>query len=154
MRCVRCALRLDAITEHPQYHWTLIVLDNNVEATLMRNKLGAKLTLMVAFAAVWYLCGPFFWAYNTYQHIDHTLISYAEFLSLYVPELAVGAVFLLCLPMIFLRPRFAVAGLLFAAILMPILEFTFGSPATAWPPSMLFLLFLSWRIRAANARQA
>ena len=111
----------------------------------MRNQLGAKLTFMVALAAVWYLICPFVWAYNTYKHIDH---------SLPIPELSVGAVFLVCLPMIFLRPRFAVVGLWFAAILMPTLEFTFGSPATAWPPSVLLLVFLSWRIRAVIARQS
>ena len=120
----------------------------------MRIQLGAKLTFTVALAAVWYLICPFVWAYNTYKHIDHSLMSYPEFLGLYVPELSVGAVFLVCLPMIFLRPRFAVVGLLFAAILMPILEFTFGSPATAWPPSVLLLAFLSWRIRAVIAKQS
>lgn len=120
----------------------------------MRNQLSAKLTIMVALAAAWYLISPFVWAYSTYKHIDHSLMTYPEFLGLYIPELSVGAVFLVCLPMIFLRPRFAVVGLLFAAILMPILEFTFGSPATAWPPSVLFLLLLSWRIRAAIVRQS
>ncbi len=119
----------------------------------MRNQLGGKLTFMVALAAVWYLIFPFVWAYNTYKYIDHSLMSYPEFLGFYIPELAVGAIFLVCLPMMFLRPRVAVVGLLFAALLIPILEFTFGSPATAWPPSVLFLVLLSWRIRAAIARQ-
>jgi len=119
----------------------------------MRNQLGLKLTLMVAFASVWYLILPFFWAHNMYEHIDHSEMSYAEFLSFYVPERAVGAVFLVCLPMIFLRPRFAVVGLLFAATLMPALEFTYGSPATAWPASVVFLLYLSWSLHAVNQKR-
>ncbi len=107
---------------------------------------------MVALATVWVVALPFFWAYNLHKRID--AMSYPETLSLYIPELAAGAVFLVCLPMIFLRPRFAVLGLPFAAFLMVVLKFTVGSPTNVWPASVPFLLFLSWRLHALTARQS
>ncbi len=67
-------------------------------------------------ATAWFVVLPFFQPYNTYQHIGGSLISYPQFLSYYVPDLAVGAVFLMCQPLVFLQPRFAVMGLLFAAM--------------------------------------
>ncbi len=132
----------------------------HADATQNRRKpLGKMFTFMVALATVWFVVLPFFWAYNTYQyidridhdHIDYSPISYPQILSLYVPELAAGAVFLVCLPMIFLRPRFAVLGLPFGAALMAVLKLTVGSPADGWFVSALFLGFLSSRLHALTS---
>ncbi len=120
----------------------------------MINKLGAKFKFMVAVAAAYIVVGPFFWAYNIHTDLVRSFqskISYLEMVSLYVPELAVGAVFLVCLPLIFLKPRLAVIGLLFAALLDPALQFTFGSPANVWPVTVLILALLGWRLHALTA---
>lgn len=119
----------------------------------MRKPLGKWFTFLVALATVWVVALPLFWAYNLYEHFNGAL-SYPETLGLYIPELAAGAVFLVCLPLIYLRPRFAVIGLPFAAFLMVVLKFTVGSPTDGWLVSALFLGFLSSRLHALTTRQS
>lgn len=121
----------------------------------MQNKLGAKFKFMVAVAAIYIVIGPFFWAYNIRTDLVRSFqskVGYLEMVSFYVPELAVGAVFLVCLPLMFLKPRLAVIGLLFAALLDPVLQFTFGSPANVWLVTVLILALLSWRLHALTAK--
>lgn len=114
---------------------------------LMRR--GWSFLLMLTVTAVW--CGvlPLVWACNTSASLSQ--MGYWEMLGQYVPELAVGAVFLVCLPIILFWPRLAVMGLLLAAVLAPVLQFTLGSPANGWVMSALLLSLLSWRLHVLIA---
>ena len=117
----------------------------------MRTRLGFPFLLFVALVAVWCVVFPFIWAFN----LGHSLkIGYWEMLGFYIPELVVGAVFLVCLPMVFLQRRIAVIGLVLAAILVPVLKLTIGSPGNVWPLTPLLLLFLSWRLHVLISQHA
>ncbi len=116
----------------------------------MRKPLGKMFIFMVALATVWCVVLPFVWAYNM-QHVAPSLMTYLELLGLYIPELAAGTVFLVCLPTIYRWPRFAARGLAIAAALMFLLKFTYGSAADAWVVSVPLLLFLSWRLHALTS---
>lgn len=114
----------------------------------MRNRPDAVLVFLAALTGTWCVALPFLWAHNLHRLpavAEH--MSYAQVLALYTPELVVGAVVLVCLPLVFMRHRFAITGLLFAATLAPTLELALGSPSDAgWPVSVALLVLLSWRL--------
>ena len=117
----------------------------------MRAHLNLPLFLLVTLVFLWCVVLPFIWAFNMAQFLN---AGYWEMLNFYIPELVVGGVVLICLPVLFLRRRFAVVGFVFAALLAPVLKFTIGSPSDSWPLSILLLLLLSWRLHVFTTRQA
>ena len=117
----------------------------------MRTRLSFPFISLVTIVIVWCVVLPFIWASNWSQFLK---ISYWETLSYYIPELVVGALVLVCLPMVLLRHHFAVIVLVCAAVLAPVLTFTIGSLSGLWPLSVLLLLLLSWRLHVLITRHA
>jgi hypothetical protein len=111
----------------------------------MTNRYNTKFWLLLAATGLWCVAMPFFWAYNLGRRLDPAL-TYPQVLALYLPDLVTGGIFLLCLPFVFMRPRVAAAGLAFAALLLPALDYALGTPAGAWPVGTALLLLLSWRL--------
>lgn len=117
-----------------------------------RRRRDVTLVVLVGLAVVWCDVLPFVWAHNV-DHLAH--LGYWRMLALYVPELAVGGMVLICLPLLILRSRIAAIGLLLAAILGPLLRLAVGSPAgELWPVSFILLSLLSWNLHVRFARRA
>ena len=109
------------------------------------------LTALVLSVMAWCVASPFLWAFY-FGDILH--IPKLEMLGFYRPELIVGAIVVVCLPLALYRKRIAIVGLLFAALLAPILSFALGSPSSElWPVSAVLLALLSWRLYALPAAQ-
>lgn len=119
----------------------------------MRVRLGIPFILLIAIVVIWCAVLPFIWTSYWSQFLK---MSYWETLSFFIPELVVGALVLVCLPMALLRHRFAVIAPICAAVLAPVLKFTIGSLSDLWAlsGSVLLLLLLSWKSHILIARHA
>ncbi len=118
----------------------------------MRARSDWPLHFLTLLVTVWCVALPFVWPYTLGHKVG---VEYREMLGFYIPELVVGGVVLVCLPLVMLRHRLAVIGLLLAATLAPALEFTIGSPSVGgWETSVLLLSLLSWRLHVRIARGA
>ncbi|HKB59867.1 MAG TPA: hypothetical protein VKC56_07440 [Gallionellaceae bacterium] len=119
----------------------------------MTDRYETKFIPLLAGTTLWCVAMPFFWAYNLHKQLDPASTTYGQVLALYTPELVTGAIFLLCLPLVILRPRTAAAGLACAALLLPALVYRVGTPGNVWPVTTVLLLLLSWRVHARFVRQ-
>ncbi len=117
----------------------------------MHSRYSTRFLLLLAATTLWCVAMPFVWAYNVDKHIDPTLATYPQVLALYLPDLVTGGIFLLCLPLVFLRPRAAVVGLACAALLLPVLDHTIRAPAGSWIMTTPLLLLLAWRLHVRAA---
>jgi hypothetical protein len=82
-------------------------------------------------------------------------LPYSVSLRLFLPQLILAAVVVLCLSLAILRRRIATGAFIVAALLAPALVLGIGNPAVGvWPVSTLLLLLLAWRYRMAIAAQA
>lgn len=107
---------------------------------------GARFILLLAGSTLWCAAMPFFWAYNVSKRVDPTLATYSQVLIAYLPDLVTGGIVLLCLPLVFVRPRIAVGGLAGAALLLPLLDHAMRAPTGSWVLTTPLLLLLSRRL--------
>ena len=118
----------------------------------MRFRPSLPLASLVVLVTVWCAVLPLFWALNL-SRLAH--VGYWEMLGYFKSELIVGALVLLCMPLVFVQHRAAIIGLVVAAASVPVLKFAIGSPSFGvWPVSSIMLLFLSWRLHVFFARPA
>jgi len=130
------------------------ISDENRVAALRhrtRNRSNITIIILVVSVAVWCVVLPFVWPYNVGRIAG---IGYWQMLSYYIPELVVGAIVLVCLPLVFLRQRLAVVGLVLAAVLGPIIKITIGTPGDMWLLSPVLLSVLSWQLHVRKPRVA
>lgn len=108
------------------------------------SRLGFLLAFLLAVAGVWCVLLPFLWAHNLGQYLN---LSYFDRLNLYVPELAVAAIVTISLFLVAFRRRSAVFGFALAAVTLPVLKMTIGSPTTGvWTVTLSLLALLTWRL--------
>jgi hypothetical protein len=123
----------------------------NAELPLMWSRQNLPFLSLLSLIAGWHIAMPFIVAYNVNQT---THVGYWLMLSFYIPQLIVGGIVMACLPIILKPSRIAVIGLVFAAVLSPILEATIVTAGNIWPISLVSLLLLSWRLHLCIARRA
>jgi hypothetical protein len=102
-----------------------------------------RFRLVIILAAIWVILLPPWWAQNLSARYE---IPYLEFLGFYIPELIVAASSVVLLPAAWMQKQWAVAGLIAAATLLPILKLSLGSPTSngAWVVSSALLLLLAY----------
>jgi len=99
-------------------------------------------------AAWWVIAMPPIWAQALSSHFEQ---NFRQLISFYMPELAIAAACLILLPAAWLRRRWAMAGLVAAAFLFPLLKGWLGSPISgAWIVSSALLLLVAWGSGARN----
>lgn len=111
-----------------------------------------RLRIVVIIAAGWLILMPPIWASTLSGQFG---FEYFEFLKFYVPELVIAAACLILLPGAWARKSWAALGLLFAAVLLPVLKYSVGSPTSGtWVISSALMLLVAvaiWSHRRANA---
>jgi hypothetical protein len=118
----------------------------------VRTRASISFFAVAALAALWCIAFPFYWAYNLTRLIQ---LPYETSLYLFLPQLIIAAVVVVCLVLAFFRKRVAVAGFVIAAISVPVLALGIGSPSSGvWPISAALLLLLAWRSHVYIAAQA
>ena len=111
-------------------------------------KKETQLRTVVIIAACWIILMPPIWAKALSSRFG---FAYFEFLAFYIPELVVAVACLILLPGAWARKGWAVVGLVFAAILLPIIKHFVGSPTSGtWLISsalMLLVAAAAWKSR-------
>jgi hypothetical protein len=98
--------------------------------------------IAIAIAAVWVILLPLVLARLTSWLIG---CDYAVGLAFYQPDLAIGAASVILLPAAWLRKRWAIVGLVVAALLLAALKMKSASPfAFAWMISSAVLFLVAW----------
>jgi hypothetical protein len=107
-----------------------------------------RLRIVIVLAAWWVIAMPPLWASAFSTHFEQNL---QQFLSFYMPELAIAAACLILLPAAWLRQRWAMGGLVAAAFVLPLLKGWLGSPiSSAWIVTSALLLLVAWGRGARN----
>ena len=115
-------------------------------------KKETQLRIVVVITACWIILMPPIWAMTLSLRFG---LEYFEFLAFYIPELVVAVACLILLPGAWARKGWSVVGLVFAAVLLPIIKLIAGSPTFGtWVISsalMLLVAAATWSQRRANA---
>src|SRR5688500_955135 len=115
-------------------------------------KKETHLRIVVIIAACWIILMPPIWAKVLSSRFG---FEYFELLAFYVPELVAAAACLILLPGAWARKGWAAGGLVFAAVLLPVLKhFIGGTTYGVWLISSVLMLLVAaaaWSHRQANA---
>ena len=125
-----------------------IIAPAGVQLFLPMKSNELRLRIVIVLAAWWVIAMPPIWAQALSSHFEQ---NFRQLISFYMPELAIAAACLILLPAAWLRRRWAMAGLVAAAFLFPLLKGWLGSPSSgAWIVSSALLLLVAWGSGARN----